>query len=149
MALVVQMASHLSPKRTSPRSALRFSQGDSPEIRHPDAWQPSFLFPRMSKSDPLSEVIRLRLSAAEKVRLQDDAMMASITMSELIRRRTLGKPVVAKVDDIMIREARRLGGLVKHLHNESVGIYSQETAAALKALRQFMESLVHDRQKGR
>ena len=98
-------------------------------------------------TDPLTGIVNVRLTAAEKSRLQDDAAMASLTMSELIRRRFFGRSIVAKADDIMIREVRRLGGMVKHLHNESNGAYSAETAAALKALRLFIEGVTRDSKK--
>jgi hypothetical protein len=35
----------------------------------------------------------------------------------------------------MLSELRRMGGLLKHLHNESNGLYSRETAGLLNELR--------------
>lgn len=98
--------------------------------------------------DPLDAVVNVRLTSAEKARLLEDADLAALTMSQLIRRRYFGRPVIASADMVMLRELRRLGGLLKHIHNESGGIYSRETAGALVALRAYIELLSHDRQKG-
>lgn len=96
---------------------------------------------------PLDAVVNVRLTAPEKARLLEDADLAALTMSELIRRRYFGRPIIASADMVMLKELRRLGGLLKHVHNESGGIYSRETAAALVALRTYIEVLSHDRQK--
>lgn len=62
-------------------------------------------------------------------------------MSELIRRRYFGRPIVANADQIMLRELRRLGGLVKHIHNQSDGAYSEDTAAVLRSIKAAIEKL--------
>ena len=69
-------------------------------------------------------MLRLRLTASEKERLREDADLAGLSMSELVRRRYFGRPIIANADAIMIKELRRLGGLVKHVHNESNGVNS-------------------------
>jgi hypothetical protein len=97
---------------------------------------------------PLNAVVNVRLTAAEKARLHEDADLAALTMSELIRRRYFGRPIIASADMVMLKELRRLGGLLKHIHNQSGGIYSRETAGALVALKAYIEVLTHDRQKG-
>jgi hypothetical protein len=96
---------------------------------------------------PLDAIINVRLTKAEKARLQEDADLAALTMSELVRRRYFGRPILASADQAMIRELRRLGGLLKHLHNESGGAYHRDTAAALTAVKTYIERLSHDRQK--
>ncbi|MDP2173589.1 MAG: MobB mobilization protein [Methylococcales bacterium] len=98
-------------------------------------------------SEPLDAMLRLRLTASEKERLREDADLAALSMSELVRRRYFGRPIIANADAIMIKELRRLGGLVKHIHNESIGANSKETAAVLVALKAYIESLSDDRQK--
>ena len=42
--------------------------------------------------DPLSAVINVRLTATEKTRLKEDADLAGLSLSELVRRRYFGKP---------------------------------------------------------
>ncbi len=94
---------------------------------------------------PLDAVINVRLTAAEKVKLKEDADLAGLSMSELVRRRYFGKPILASADAVMLKELRRLGGLVKHVHNDSQGVYSKETAGALMALKAYLEQLSRDR----
>ena len=95
--------------------------------------------------EPLNAAINVRLTAAEKARLAQDAGRAGLTISELVRRRYFGRPIIASADAAMIRELRRLGGLLKHIHNQSGGAYSQETAAALAAIKAYIERLSRDR----
>ena len=98
-----------------------------------------------SQREPLDAVINVRLTSAEKARLRDDADLAGVSVSELVRRRYFGKPIVANADAVMLKELRRLGGLAKHLHQESRGAYSKETAAALIAIRDYIEKLSRGR----
>jgi hypothetical protein len=49
---------------------------------------------------------------------------------------------------MMIKELRRLGGLLKHIHTQSGGNYSQQTAATLARVKAYIERLSSDRQKG-
>jgi len=95
----------------------------------------------------LDAVINVRLTQAEKARLSEDADLAAMSMSELVRRRYFGRPILANVDQVMIRELRRLGGLLKQLHQESGGVLRDEFAGALAAVKTAIERLSHDRQK--
>lgn len=90
---------------------------------------------------PLDALVSVRLTSDEKSVLQEDADLAGLSMSELIRRRYFGRPIVANTDQIMLRELRRLGGLVKHIHNESSGAYSDDTAAVLRSIKAAIEKL--------
>lgn len=90
-------------------------------------------FPQLG-DEPLDAIVNVRLTSEEKERLRDDADMASISMSALIRARYFGRRVVANTDQVMIKELRRIGGLLKHIHNESDGVYAPETSAALQLL---------------
>ena len=94
-----------------------------------------------SQREPLDAVINVRLTSAEKARLREDADLAGVSVSEVVRRRYFGRPIVANADAVMLKELRRLGGLLKHIHNESGGMYSKETAAALIAIRDYIEKL--------
>ena len=95
--------------------------------------------------EPLNAVINVRLTAAEKALLKEDADLAGLSMSELVRRRYFGRPIIANADAVMLKELRRIGGLLKQIHNESKGIYRTETAGALAALKAYIEQLSHDR----
>lgn len=83
----------------------------------------------------LTERLDVRMAPAEKVALRETAAAAGISVAELVRARALGRPVVSRTDATTIRELRRLGGLLKHVHLESKGAYSAETAGALATLR--------------
>lgn len=96
-------------------------------------------------TEPLDAVINVRVTAAERERLRDDAGLAGLSVSDLVRRRCTGRTVTASVDLAVLRELRRLGGLLKHVHVMSDGAYSEETAAAMAALREYIERLSHDR----
>lgn len=97
--------------------------------------------------EPLDAMLRLRLTASEKERLRVDADFAGLSMSELVRRRYFGRPIIANADAITIKELRRLGGLLKHVHIESNGVYSKATLEVLIALKTYLNQLSHDRQK--
>lgn len=89
----------------------------------------------------LDAVVNVRLTAAEKERLKEDAEHAALGVSELVRRRYFGRPIVASADAVVLRELRRLGGLLKHVHTESGGAYSDATASALNELRGAIQRL--------
>jgi hypothetical protein len=57
----------------------------------------------------------LRVTEYENARLKNQAAAAGLSVSEYMRRRFFGgRPIVARVDTMMISELRRLGGLLKH-----------------------------------
>jgi len=61
----------------------------------------------------------MRLTAEERVLLSEEADLAGMSISELVRKRTFGKTIHAATDLIMIRELRRLGGLQKYTKTSS------------------------------
>lgn len=91
--------------------------------------------------EPLDTKVDVRLTSAEKARLQEDADLAGMSMSALVRARYFGRPILANTDQVMIRELRRLGGLLKTIHVESDGAYSAETAAALLLVSDAIKKL--------
>jgi len=95
----------------------------------------------MARGESLDEVINVRISAVEKESLREAAEVAGLSLSAYCRRRFLGHAVVAKTDLAMIRELRRIGGLLKRTHTESGGAYRDETAGALRDLREAIERL--------
>lgn len=104
--------------------------------------------PFTARGMPLSAVVNVRLTETEKEQLKEDADAAGLSLSELVRRRATGRPVLANADAVMIRELRRLGGLLKLVHTESGGAYSRATADALKAVTEYIGRLSRgDRQE--
>jgi hypothetical protein len=90
---------------------------------------------------PLTARLDVRVGPAEKAQLREIAAAAGIAVADLVRRRALGRRVVARTDATTIRELRRLGGLLKKVHLDSRGAYSRETAAALDVLRSAIARL--------
>ena len=94
----------------------------------------------------LTERLDVRVAPEEKEQLRRIAAGAGIGVAELIRTRALNRPVVSRTDATTIRELRRLGGLLKKVHVDSGGAYSQETASALAALRAAIDRLAGGRE---
>jgi hypothetical protein len=83
----------------------------------------------------LTERLDVRVAPAEKAEIRAIAKEAGLAASDLVRLRALGRPVVSRTDATMIRELRRLGGLLKVVHLGSGGAYSEQTGEALSELR--------------
>ncbi|KAA8387280.1 ribbon-helix-helix protein, CopG family [Acetobacter tropicalis] len=96
---------------------------------------------------PLDAIVNVRLTTDEKARLKEDADLAGMSVSELVRRRYFGRPIIAHADIVIIRELRRLGGLLKHLYTSSNGEHARETLATLNTLRAVIEAISRDHQK--
>jgi Ribbon-helix-helix protein, copG family len=97
----------------------------------------------LNTKEPLDQRITIRLSRAEKDQLTEDANLAGLTTSELIRRRYFGKPIIAATDAAMIRELRRVGGLLKHIFNQSGNTYNTETGNALSEVKDCIKRLAN------
>jgi hypothetical protein len=89
--------------------------------------------------EPLDAVIHLRVTLEEREEIEAAAKAAAMSRSQYIRRRIFGRKVIAKTDAQMVAELRRLGGLLKLIHNESEGAYSQQTGAMLRELGAAIE----------
>jgi len=93
------------------------------------------------EDEHLEAFLRLRLFSEHKARLQKEANLAGITLSELIRRRYFGRKIVAKADTTMISELMRVAGLMKLVHMESNGAYASTTAMALRDIFSYISFL--------
>lgn len=86
--------------------------------------------------------ITVRLHPHEKAKLKVDARTAGLSMGELVRRQYFNRRIVADVDREMIEQLRKIGvGLIKHVHNETGGIYAAQTAAILSDVQAFIHQL--------
>jgi hypothetical protein len=88
-----------------------------------------------------SSRFEMRLSPSEREGLCDEADHAGVTVSELVRRRALGRPIHSAADLTMIRELRRLGGLQKHMISRLLEDHSvtRECIETIRALRAAIE----------
>lgn len=91
--------------------------------------------------EPLEAKITLRVTKKEKEKIAEFAELANIPLSEVIRRCYFGKKLVVNNNDSIVRELRRQGGLIKMLHMDSGGAYSELTATALKEITKYVELL--------
>jgi len=85
--------------------------------------------------------LALRVSKKEAQEIMGQAEASRLTFSEYARRLLLGKRVVSQADMNVLAELRRLGGLLKHLHNETRGTYSERTATAIQDLGAYARAL--------
>jgi hypothetical protein len=97
------------------------------------------------KTEPLDGRCNVRVTASELAELRESAGLAGLSLSEYMRRRALGIVVVAHADLSVVRELRRLGGLLKKVHVDSQGAYSQATAEALHQINAYVEAIGRDR----
>jgi hypothetical protein len=104
---------------------------------------------------PIEEQRRIkttvRLTEAEREHIASEADACGISVSSFIRQISLGKRVAAKTDLRVLAELRRLGGLMKHLHNETKGAYSALTSDCLKEIAAYIRNLnaeLNSRSKG-
>ncbi|MDR2574734.1 MAG: hypothetical protein LBC94_10435 [Desulfovibrio sp.] len=92
----------------------------------------------------------LRLTDYEDALLSEQAGIAGLSMSEYMRRRVFGgRPIVAHADAIMVRELRRVGGLLKHnfetLRQGNADVeWNQKQEYALRALIAAIEKISAD-----
>ena len=91
--------------------------------------------------------ITFRLSDSEYIQISDDMAVCGLTISSLTRKRLLSISVASKADLAVLSELRRLGGLLKHIHNETRGAYSSLTAQAIKDLSAYARALVQKTEK--
>jgi hypothetical protein len=99
-------------------------------------------------NDRASARFEMRLTAAERAQLREEADLAGLSTSELVRKRTFGKTIHAATDLMMIRELRRLGGLQKYAMNKFAQHVEvvDECNATIRAIRAAIERVAnHDR----
>ena len=93
------------------------------------------------KRENLEARLDVRLTREERQEIQEQAEASGLSVSEYVRRRTLGRRIDSVMDMKMLSELRRQGGLLKKIFNESNGIYSDKTAVALDSINKFIECL--------
>jgi hypothetical protein len=76
--------------------------------------------------------ISIRFTKTEYARLKSEAWLSGLTAVAFARKRIFIQHVASKADLAILAELRRLGGLLKHAHNESRGAYSALTAQAIR-----------------
>ncbi len=98
--------------------------------------------PRPRRQPDLSDRLTIRVTPTERSELVTAAETAGMTVSEYIRRRSLGRRVAAPhalADVQTLGELRRLGGLIKHL--STTGGPVEDLRAVLTELREAAAAL--------
>ncbi|WP_297577514.1 MobB mobilization protein [uncultured Deefgea sp.] len=89
--------------------------------------------------------LNLRLTIQEKELLSLDADLASLSMSELVRRRYFGRPIVADEKAVILKELRRLGVQLKSLQGMPASEIQEDAGHVLTALKKYLDVLSRDR----
>jgi hypothetical protein len=90
--------------------------------------------PRLDDAEKKRDRLTVRFRSDELNALSEQADMSGLSVSELVRRRALKIRVVPVTDLRVLSELRRIGGLIKWVHNETNGLYRQKTSALLDEL---------------
>jgi len=104
--------------------------------------------PRLNETEKKCERLTVRFRSEELRKLLNQAEISGLNISELVRRRALGKRVVPIIDLKMLSELRRIGGLIKHLFNESNGLYQKKTLVLLNELHAAAIRVGQQRKEG-
>jgi len=88
-----------------------------------------------------TKIIHVRLSEQEYETLLFKINASGLTISEFIRRAANNRRITSKIEANVVNELRRIGGLLKHVHNESNGAYSSDTASAIFEIREAVKHL--------
>lgn len=92
-----------------------------------------------SENRKRASILNARCFPEEVEAIKQKAADSGVSVSEFMRCAALGRKTRSVMDSQVINELRRLGGLQKHLFNQSGGNLSQEYAAVLKAI----EAAIH------
>jgi len=104
--------------------------------------------PKLNDTEKKIGRLTVRFRSGELEELSNQAEACGLSVSELIRRKALGKHVVSVIDSKMLSELRRIGGLIKHLFNETNGLYRQKTSALLDELHAAAVRVGRKREEG-
>lgn len=97
--------------------------------------------------EALIEKIAVRLTEAEKFKLREDADLAGLSVSELVRRRYFGRPIQAKVDLTVANQLRHHMGQLKKFHKDTLGRFASTTADILSDIHAEIRRLRRDYQE--
>ena len=90
--------------------------------------------------------VTFRVSEKDRKDLAEQASAAGLSLSEYIRRRAMGHPVLARSDAAMIQELRRQGGLIKHFALSGF-LSSKEAVEAFRSITKLVKKFGDDLQK--
>lgn len=94
------------------------------------------------QEEPLNCVLQVRMSVSDLAHIREQADAAGTTPSALARQWLRGQTVITQTDLAVIRELRRLGGLLKLTHQLTGGAMKAEATAAIRNLNAYVEVLI-------
>ena len=104
--------------------------------------------PKLNDTDRKNKRLTVRFRPEELKNLSGQADTSGLCVSELVRRRALRMRVVPVTDLKMISELRRIGGLIKHMFNETNGLYQHKTSVLLDELHSTIVRIGQQREEG-
>ena len=104
--------------------------------------------PKLNDTEKKNERLTVRFRPDELRELSSQAEISGLSVSELVRRMALKKRVVPITDLKMLSELRRIGGLIKHLFNESNGLYQKKAFTLLNELHAAAIRIGQKREEG-
>jgi len=93
--------------------------------------------------------ITFRLTESEYAQISEDMAVSGLSVSSFTRKRLLGVRIASRADLAVLSELRRLGGLLKHVHNETRGAYSALTAQAIRDLSACAQAITKNTQNAK
>jgi hypothetical protein len=96
---------------------------------------------RKAESELRKSLTAVRLTEAEREHIASEADACGLSVSSFMRKKCLGGRVTPKADLRALAELRRLGGLLKHLHNETKGAYSALTSDCLRETAAYIRNM--------
>ena len=93
--------------------------------------------------------VTVRFEENEFRSLLENADVSGLSLAAYIRARCRGRRIAAQTDLKNLSELRRLGGLLKHIHNETKGMYSERTARAVSDISAYVRKMSRELDKRR
>lgn len=95
----------------------------------------------MENNKNKTKTIHVRLSEEEYYALSRKVKYSGLNISAFVRRAANNRRITSRVEMHVVNELRKLGGLLKLVHNESGGAYRHATAAAIDEIRKAVRRL--------
>ncbi len=102
------------------------------------------LKPAKDKAKRKNMPMSFSVTDTERDDIKAQAESARLSQSEYCRRRVLGYKVTSRADQEQTALLMKITGLLKHIHNESNGAYSDKTLAMLNDVHSIIRGLQND-----
>lgn len=100
--------------------------------------------PEVDKVKRKNQPMSFSVTPAEREAIAEQARASRLSQSEYCRRRVLGYKITSKADQEQTALLMKITGLLKHIHNESNGAYSAQTAMMLLDVHSLIKDMAND-----